>query len=96
MSPDEYAAEKENASTRQRKAESYVKYVVECLTANPDMSAIQLYDWLLEKRNGTKLSFKPRAFRNYKLIFVKSTIIYTFINTFNILLQGWKPSDVKG
>lgn len=65
MSPDEYAAEKENASTRQRKAESYEEYVVECLTANPDMSAAQLYDWLLEKRNGTKLSFKPRAFRNY-------------------------------
>ncbi|MFA6940787.1 MAG: hypothetical protein WCQ54_07355 [Clostridiaceae bacterium] len=65
MSPDEYAAERGNALTRPRKAESYEEYVVECLTAYPDMSAAQLYDWLLEKRSGTKLSFKPRAFRNY-------------------------------
>jgi transposase len=65
MSPDEYAAEKENASTRACKPEPYEEYVVECLKKYPDMSAAQLYDWILEKRDGVLLPFKERAFRYY-------------------------------
>ena len=65
MSPEEYAAEKENASSRVCKPEPYEEYVVECLRENPDMSAAQLYDWILEKRGGIIPSFKQRAFRYY-------------------------------
>jgi len=62
---DEFAAEKENAGTRMKKAEPYEEYVVECLRKYPDMSAAQLYDWILEQRNGVKLPFKERSFRSY-------------------------------
>lgn len=65
MSPDEYAAEKENASTRACKPEPYEEYVVECLRKYPDMSAAQLYDWISEKRDGIMPPFKERAFRYY-------------------------------
>jgi transposase len=65
MTTDEYAAEKENALSRTRKPEPYEEYVVECLSKYPDMSAAQLYDWILEKRDGRRLSFKERAFRYY-------------------------------
>jgi transposase len=65
MTADEFAAEKENAGLRIKKAEPYEDYVVECLRRYPDMSSAQLYDWILEQNNGIKLSFKERSFRSY-------------------------------
>lgn len=65
MPPNEFSAEKESAGNRLRKAESYEDYVVETLRDFPDMSAAQLYDWILEKREGLPLPFKGRAFRAY-------------------------------
>ena len=65
MTPDEFAAEKEYTGTRIKKAEPYEEYVVECLRKYPDMSAAQLYDWILEKQNGIELPFKERSFRSY-------------------------------
>lgn len=65
MTTDEFAAEREYAKTRIKKAEPYEEYVVECLRKYPDMSAAQLYDWILEKRNGVELPFKERSFRGY-------------------------------
>ena len=65
MTTDEFAAEREYAKTRIKKAEPYEEYVVECLRKYPDMSAAQLYDWILEKRKGVELPFKERSFRSY-------------------------------
>src|SRR5665648_17675 len=65
MSPDEFSTERESAGNRLRKAEPYEDYVVETLRDFPDMSAAQLYDWILEKREGLALSFQGRAFRAY-------------------------------
>jgi len=65
MLPDEFSAERESAGSRARKAEHYEDYVVETLKEFPDMSAAQLYDWILEKRKGVTLPFKDRAFRAY-------------------------------
>jgi len=49
MSPNEFSTERESAGNRLRKAERYEDYVVETLRDFPDMSAAQLYDWILEK-----------------------------------------------
>lgn len=65
MTTDEFAAERENASTRIKKAEPYEDYVVECLKQYPDMTAAQLYDWLLERNKGVALPFKERSFRSF-------------------------------
>lgn len=65
MTADEFAAEKENSGIRIKKAEPYEEFVVECLRKYPDMSSAQLYDWVLEQRNGIKLPFKERSFRSY-------------------------------
>ncbi len=65
MTPDEFAAERENAETRIKKAEPYEDYVVECLRKYPDMSSAQLYDWILEKHKVIELPFKERSFRSY-------------------------------
>jgi len=65
MTVEEYSAEKEYASTRIYKAEPYEDYVVENLRKYPDMSAAQLYDWIMEKQNEKQLPFKARAFRSF-------------------------------
>jgi len=65
MTYEEFAAEKENAGCRSKKADAYEDYVVETLREYPDMTAAQLYDWILELRNGEPLPFKERSFRDY-------------------------------
>jgi hypothetical protein len=61
MTPDEFAAERENAGTRIKKAEPYGDYVVECLRKYPDMSSAQLYDWILEKHKGIELPLTTKS-----------------------------------
>ena len=69
MTPDDYAQAKEAAETREKKADKYKEFILECLQKYPDMSAAQIYDWILERTNVETLEFQERAFRNYvKLI----------------------------
>jgi transposase len=89
MTPDEFAAEKEYTGTRIKKAEPYEEYVVECLRKYPDMSAAQLYDWILEKRNGIELPFKERSFRSY----VTNMILKKLLNHGNmklLMIHQWE------
>jgi len=43
----------------------YWDMTYETLREYPDMTAAQLYDWILELRNGEPLPFKERSFRDY-------------------------------
>ena len=65
MTPDDYAQAKEAAETREKKADKYKEFILECLQKYPDMSAAQIYDWILERTNVETLEFQERAFRNY-------------------------------
>ena len=65
MPPDEFAEARKNAGCRQKKADFYKDYVVECLQSYPDMTAAQIYDWIKEQTGRKHLDFQERAFRNY-------------------------------
>ena len=65
MPPDEFVEARKNAGCRQKKADIYKDYVVECLQKYPDMTAAQIYDWIKEQTGKNELEFHERAFRNY-------------------------------
>lgn len=65
MSPDDFSAERENASSRRCKADAFKNYILKCLTEYPDMSSAQLYDWLKENSGNDTLPFTERTMRNY-------------------------------
>ncbi len=65
MPPDDFANARNHAGHRKKKADIYKDYVVECLQQYPDMTAAQIYDWILEQTGKKELSFKERSFRNY-------------------------------
>ena len=65
MTPEGYMKATNRAARRRRKAEDYEEYILGLLKKYPDMSASQIYDWILEREGGKKLPFKARAFRNY-------------------------------
>ena len=49
MPPDGFAAATNRAARRRRKADDYEEYVLGLLRQYPDMSAAQIYDWIMEK-----------------------------------------------
>lgn len=65
MPPDEFAEVKKKAGCRQKKADIYKDYVVNCLQTYPDMTAAQIYDWIKKQTGSKDLEFQERAFRNY-------------------------------
>lgn len=65
MAPDDFSKARSDAGVRKRKADVYKDYVVECLKSYPDMTAAQIYDWILENTGRETLEFKERAFRSY-------------------------------
>ena len=67
MSADDFAKVKVGAKNRKKKADVFKPYILECLGKYPDMSAAQIYDWLLET-TGTvraKMPFGERTLRSY-------------------------------
>ena len=65
MTPNDYAQAKETARTREKKADKYKAFILECLQKYSDIFAAQIYDWILERTNVETLEFQERAFRNY-------------------------------
>jgi len=65
MTPKDYAARVEAAKTREKKADPYKEFVLECLMKYPDMSAAQLYDWIKERTCLETLDFQERCFLDY-------------------------------
>ena len=65
MPPDGFAAATNRAARRRRKADDYEEYVLGLLRQYPDMSAAQIYDWIMEKEGVKSLPFRLRSFRNY-------------------------------
>ena len=65
MTPEGFLKATNRAARRRRKADDYEEYVLGLLKKYPDMSASQIYDWIMEKEEAQSLPFKPRAFRNY-------------------------------
>ena len=65
MTPEGFLKATNRAARRKRKADDYEEYVLGLLRKYPDMSASQIYDWIMEREGAKSLPFKPRAFRNY-------------------------------
>ncbi|MBQ6370651.1 MAG: IS21 family transposase [Firmicutes bacterium] len=65
MPPEDFAEAQTKSKKRKKKADEYRSYVVSCLQKYPDMTAAQLYDWILEKTGKARLPFGQRSFRSY-------------------------------
>lgn len=63
MSPKEYQAAYEAAKTRKKKVDAYKQDIIEWLKEFQDLSAAQIYDWLLERYG--QVDFKERTLRKY-------------------------------
>ena len=65
MPPGDFAEAQTKSKRRRKKADEYRSYVVSCLQKYPDITAAQLYDWILEKTGKARLPFGQRSFRSY-------------------------------
>ena len=63
MEPSTFSKLQESAQTRSKKIDIYQMQIIEWLKEFPDLSAAQVYDWLLERNNS--LNFKERTLRHY-------------------------------
>ncbi|WP_353893897.1 IS21 family transposase [Proteinivorax hydrogeniformans] len=63
MEFDEFSELHKTAQSRRKKVDKYEKQILEWIKEYRDMSAAQIYDWLLEKHD--ELDFKERTLRLY-------------------------------
>lgn len=63
MNPEEFAELRELAKNRTKKVDKYKDEILTWIEEYRDLSAAQIYDWLLEKYK--KLDFKDRTLRKY-------------------------------